>query len=397
MKRGFRNNFSYSLERFLRAESASGVILALFACIAMIFANSPLAPSYFAILEIKIFGLSLLHWINDGLMAIFFFVVGMEIKKEMLVGELNSPRKAMLPIAAAFGGMLVPAAVYLFFNSSGSDARGWGIPMATDIAFAVGILTVFGKRVPLALKVFLLALAIVDDLGAILVIAFFYTAEIKSQGFAVAAAVIGIMILLRSLGLRSYLVYAALGIAVWFGILTSGVHATIAGVILGLLTPYKFPIRRKSTDTYSPLTKLIHTLHPYVSFGIMPIFALANAGIPLREIELSSIFGNSIYQGIFFGLVLGKPLGIILFSLITCMVGIGRLPAGVRWSQILGVGFLGGVGFTMSIFISGLALSQEQELFSKTGIVFGSIAAALLGALVLSASLKEKPTARDLL
>ncbi len=390
MKKSIGKKLSNSIENFLRTEAASGVILILCAAIAMFIANSSLSESYFSFLEIKIAGLSLLQWINDGLMTIFFFVVGMEIKKEILVGELSSSRKAALPIAAALGGMVVPAAVYLFFNPTGPGSRGWGIPMATDIAFAVGILSFFGNKVPLSLKIFLLALAIVDDLGAILVIAFFYTAQINTQGLTIAVATLGLMVLFRTMGLRSYFVYIILGATVWLGILLSGIHATIAGVIIGLLTPYKYPSKKGNTQSYSPLTDLVHRLHPYVSFGIIPIFALANAGVTLGNIEFSTIFSNPIHQGILFGLILGKPLGIFLFSLVACLLGIGTLPSGVKWSYILGIGLLGGVGFTMSIFISGLALTPEYEVYSKTGIVFGSIIAALLGSLSLGFSAKLK-------
>ena len=386
----FRKNLQKSLRDFLQAESASGVILIFCACIAMTIANSPWSQTYFQILNYKIAGLSVLHLINDGLMTIFFFVIGMEIKKELLIGELSSSQKAALPFAAALGGMIVPALIYLFFNPSLPEARGWGIPMATDIAFAVGILNFFGKKSPLSLKVFLLALAIVDDLGAILVIALFYISKVNTQGLGLAAATLGLMVLFRFVGLRSYFPYAILGFFVWLGFLISGIHATIAGVIIGFLTPYNYVNRKNIAETFSPLTYLVHTLHPYVSFGILPVFALANAGVALKNVEFFTVFSDPVYQGIIFGLILGKPLGIFLFSMIAIALGIGKLPAGIRWTHILSIGFLGGVGFTMSIFISNLALTQNYDLYAKTGIVFGSTIAALLGSLALSISIKQK-------
>lgn len=380
-----------SIHAFLKMEAASGVILGVCAVIAMVLANSGWSNQYFQILQYKILNLSLQHWINDGLMTIFFFVIGMEIKKEMVVGELSTPKKASLPIAAAIGGMIIPALIYFWFNPQDPNLRGWGIPMATDIAFALGVLTLFGSRVPLSLKVFLLALAIVDDLGAVLVIAFFYTDEIRGQGLGLAALCIGMITLLRSVvGVRSYFVYFIFGLAAWVGVLFSGVHATVAGVVIGLLTPFKYPQRKDPLSTYSPLEDLVHVLHPWVGFVIMPVFALANAGIALGGINFVEILRNPIHQGVAFGLVLGKPLGIILFSFFAVALGFARLPLGLRWPHILGVGFLGGIGFTMALFISGLALSPQQEIYSKTGIVLGSLIAGIFGSLILIWAFREK-------
>lgn len=378
------------IETFLKMEASSGIILALCAALAMIVANSSWAPDYFELLHINILGLSLQHWINDGLMAIFFFVIGMEIKKEILVGELSTVKKAVLPVAAAIGGMILPALIYYFFNPSAPSANGWGVPMATDIAFALGILTLFGKRVPLALKIFLLALAIVDDLGAVLVIAIFYTKEIRFEGLAAAAAALSVMWFMRRMGVKSYLAYTAWGAVAWFGVLFSGVHATVAGVLIGLLTPLTFKVSRQSLTTYSPLDTLVHWLHPWVSFGIMPIFALANAGITLRGIEMSELIQNPIHQGVALGLVLGKPVGIFLFSRVSVLLRWGSLPSGISWSHILGAGFLGGIGFTMALFISNLALATEFEIYSKTGIIFGSVLSGVLGSLILAMALKKK-------
>lgn len=380
---------STPIEKFLKTEASSGIILAVCAVVAMIVANSPWAPEYFELLHVKLFGLSLQHWINDGLMAIFFFVIGMEIKKEILVGELSTVKKAVLPVAAAFGGMVAPALIYHYFNPDAPSAHGWGIPMATDIAFALGILTLFGKRVPLALKIFLLALAIVDDLGAVLVIAIFYTKEIRFEGLLAAAAAMSVMWFMRRVGIKSYLAYVALGAVAWFGVLFSGVHATVAGVLIGLLTPLTYKVSRNSLETYSPLNTLVQWLHPWVSFGIMPIFAIANAGITFQGIEMSELIKNPIHQGVALGLLFGKPIGIFLFSRVAVLLKWGSLPSGISWIQILGVSLLGGIGFTMALFISNLALAPEFEIFSKTGIIFGSLLSAILGSVLLAMVLKK--------
>ncbi len=389
MKKTIRKFIFKPFELFFNTEAKSGIILAICAAFAMLLANSIWAESYFAFLNLKVLGLSIQHWINDALMAIFFFVIGMEIKKEIVAGELKSPRQAALPVAAALGGMLVPALIYFGFNPSGADAQGWGIPMATDIAFALGILTLFGKRVPLSLKVFLLAIAIVDDLGAILVIAFFYTSEINGYGLGIAIATLGLMALIKAAGVRSYLMYIVLGIIAWGAVLVSGIHATIAGVAIGLLTPLHYPTETGSETTYSPLDDLVHFLHPWVSYFIMPVFALANAGISLKGAELSVLVTNSIHQGVVLGLVMGKPLGVLLACFIAVKTRIASIPAELSWKHIVGVGFLAGIGFTMSIFISSLALSPEQEIYSKTGIIIGSIISAILGAILIQLTTRK--------
>jgi NhaA family Na+:H+ antiporter len=389
MLKSFTKLVRRPIETFLKTEASSGIILALCATLAMIVANSSWAPEYFELLHVKFFGLSLQHWINDGLMAIFFFVIGMEIKKEILVGELSTVKKAVLPVAAAVGGMILPALIYFFFNPSAPSANGWGVPMATDIAFALGILTLFGKRVPLPLKIFLLALAIVDDLGAVLVIAIFYTKEIRIEGLLAAAGALGAMWFMRRMGIKSYLAYTAWGALAWFGVLFSGVHATVAGVLIGLLTPLTFKVSRESNTTYSPLDTLVHWLHPWVSFGIMPIFAFANAGISLSGIEISELIQNPIHQGIALGLLVGKPLGIFFFSRVSVLLRWGSLPSGISWNHIWGAGFLGGIGFTMALFISNLALAPEFEIFSKTGIIFGSLLSGLSGSLILALTLRK--------
>jgi NhaA family Na+:H+ antiporter len=390
MKRKLVNAIKKPIEIFLKTEASSGIVLAICALISMALANSPWAPQYFNLLMFKFAGLNIQQWINDALMAIFFFVIGMEIKKELIVGELRSPKQAALPIAAALGGMIFPALIYHFFNQHAPNAHGWGIPMATDIAFALGVLTLFGNRVPLSLKIFLLAIAIVDDLGAILVIAFFYTSKINGQGLVIAVLCIGLMMLIKAMGVRSYLAYIIFGSIAWLGVLLSGVHATIAGVVIGLITPLTYPSGNGSNKTYSPLEYLGNKLHPWVSYGIMPIFALANSGINITGADLNQLIQNPIHQGVVIGLVIGKPLGIILFSALAVAIGLAKLPSDLRWKNIVAVGCIAGIGFTMALFISSLALSPEQELYSKTGIVLGSITSALIGTILLAASLNKR-------
>lgn len=371
------------LEKFLAIEASSGILLGLATVLALILANSPLAPFYFSILEFPA-GLSLHHWINDGLMTIFFFVVGMEIKKELLVGELASAKKAALPIFGALGGMVVPAFLYWLLNGGTTGAAGWGIPMATDIAFAIGVISLFGKRVPLSLKVFLLALAIVDDLGAVLVIAIFYTREISTFYLAACISIFILIALARFWGLRFLPAYVLLGAFAWFCLLRSGVHATVAGVALGFLTPIRLP------NGESPLTQLVGRLHPWVNYFIMPIFALANAGVALRGLEIGPVLQHPICLGVGAGLFLGKPIGISLSVWLGSALRLCELPRGVRWMPLLGVGLLGGIGFTMALFISKLALSADLEVYSKVGILGGSLLSALAGAAILAAFLPKE-------
>jgi Na+:H+ antiporter, NhaA family len=358
----------------------------LSALVALCIANSSYDSIYNDLLEFKIFNLSVSHWINDGLMAVFFFLVGLEIKKELVAGELSSTKKATLPIVAAVGGMVVPAIFYFFYNSESPHSRGWGIPMATDIAFAVGLLTLFGRKVPMALKVLLLAVAIVDDLGAILVIALFYTQEIKMVGLTVAVFAIGLTIIFKKLKITSYSFYVLTGIFVWSGFLYSGVHATVAGVIMGLLTPISF-VGRKAT-TY-PLDDLIHKLHPWVSYGIMPLFAFSNSGLNLLNINILEVLKHSIFQGVFWGLTIGKPLGILAFSFLFCKLKLAKLPDGLNWKHILAAGSVAGIGFTMSLFISSLALPQNLEVYSKSAIVLASVASGLIGSALLKMTLNK--------
>jgi NhaA family Na+:H+ antiporter len=417
-------------QRFAAAEAAGGIVLLVCAALALAWANSPAAGSYFALWQQEVtvgagplvIQKPLLLWINDGLMAIFFFLVGLEIKREILVGELKSPRKAALAIAAALGGMAVPALFYLAFNAGGPGAGGWGIPMATDIAFALGVLALLGKRAPLALKVFLTAVAIVDDLGAVLVIAFFYTAKLSVGALMGAAAFFAVLVVMNLLGVRRTAVYVLLGIGLWVCFLKSGVHATIGGVLLALTIParglidapsfmqkardFLFEVEEDakagrveptadqgdaihslsviSEHAQPPLTRMEHALHGWVAFFIMPVFALANAGVAMGG-DLGALVSNPVALGIVAGLVLGKPVGVFLLAWLAVKTGVASLPAGVNWKQVLGVACLTGIGFTMSIFIASLAFTNDPLLLdsAKTGILLASLISGAIGLALL--------------
>ncbi len=400
------------LARFFRIEAAGGLVLLACAAAALTLANSPLAGTLEAFwaqhagLTLGRFTLekSLLHWINDGLMTLFFFVVGLEIKRELVSGELRDPRKAVLPVVAALGGMAVPAALYALWLWGRPGARGWAIPTATDIAFVVGILTVLGPRVPHALKVLLLTLAIADDIGAVLVIAVFYTGDLSFPALALAAVGLALVVLMRQLGVRGLLWYWVAGTAVWLAFVTSGIHPTVAGVVLGLLTPARGLRRRmpidvvgdlsgrliglegapgRRADPISPLDRLEHALHPWVAFVIMPLFALANAGVTVHAAGLMA----PVAVGTGVALMLGKPLGIFLASWVAVRMGLARLPAGVTWPALLGAGCLGGIGFTMSLFIAGLSFGPPLHDQAKIGILLGSAASGAAGCLILMAAL----------
>jgi NhaA family Na+:H+ antiporter len=374
-----------TVQTFFKTEASSGVLLAACAVIAMAIANSPYSDSYFYFLDLSLFGISLQHWINDGLMTVFFFVVGMEIKRELVAGELSSMRKAALPLAAAMGGMLAPALIYYFFNPDGPAARGWAVPMATDIAFALGVLSLLGKRVPLALKIFLLALAIVDDLGAVMVIALFFTEKIRLLGLAGVAAGVSALVLARKAGLRSYFVYLLVGTFVWAAMFYSGVHATVAGVLLGFLTPALLPAQDPQLESSTPLEDLIHLLHPWVGFVIMPIFALANAGVVLHL--NSTLLESPVSMGVGLGLLLGKPVGIMMAVFLVTMLGLAELPRDLKRRQLLGVACLAGIGFTMAIFLTNLSLVGELATMAKTVILATSVAAGAVGYFILSMTL----------
>ena len=433
----------HPFQRFARTESSGGIVLLACTALALGWANSPWAESYHHLWEVPLtigfsgYGLtlSLHHWINDGLMAVFFFLVGLEIKREMLVGELASPRQAALPIAGALGGMLVPAGIYAALNVGGPGAPGWGIPMATDIAFALGVVALLGPRVPLGLKVFLAALAIVDDIGAVLVIAFFYTAALSWSALAAGAVLLVALIVCNIAGVRRPAAYALLGVALWASFLASGIHATIAGVVLAMTIPSRTRINedeflargRRLLDDFerscspattvltnanqqhaiqelelaceeaqSPLLRLEHGLHGIVAFGIMPLFALANAGVHFGG-DLFAGLAWPITAGTILGLVAGKPIGITLFAWLATRIGVAALPSGTAWRALIGVSCLGGIGFTMSIFIASLAFPAAPPLLdsAKLGILVASLVAGLVGWAVLRGGTSPLSTQAD--
>ncbi len=416
------------LEDFIHRQTTSGILLMLSAVVALIIANSPLAEAYAHVLHADfsvgsgdlMLTMSVHHWINDGLMALFFLVVGLELKRELLVGELSDPRQALLPIMAAIGGMVVPALVYFSLNSGGPQANGWGVPMATDIAFALGVLALLGNRVPAALLTLLVALAIVDDLGAVIVIALFYTSELNLMALAATGGILALLMALNLGGVRRLLPYMLLGGLLWLALLASGIHATLAGVLLAFTIPMKPKLdtphflarahkllgeireaheeepsiilndRMRSRSTalvegamlaQAPAQRLEHSLHLSTAYLIIPIFALANAGIPLDFGSFGKIFSDPVALGVMLGLVGGKLLGIVGFIWLTLVLGWSRLPEGVRFPHIIGMALLGGIGFTMSIFIAELAFAGDAQdlLMAKTGILLASLIAGFGG------------------
>lgn len=394
------NNHRKSLiERFLEMESSGGVLLMLAAILAIIIANSPLFVYYELFIDtpvhIRIGTLEiakpLLLWINDGLMALFFFLVGLELKREVLQGELSDMRKVMLPAFGAIGGMAVPAAIYWFFNYTDPIAtKGWAIPAATDIAFALGIMALLGSRVPVSLKIFLTSLAIFDDIGAILIIAFFYTAKLSIISLVIAGFCVFVLYILNRLGLEERSIYLGVGIVMWVALLKSGVHATLAGVILAMFIPIQ---SRKDADK-SPLKELEHDLHTLVAFFILPIFAFSNAGINLEGIGLEQLL-HGVPIGVTLGLFLGKQIGIIGLCWLAIKLKFAKLPVGVSWLSLYGTSILCGVGFTMSLFIGSLAFEETgvNLLFDeRLGIILGSILAGISGYIVLRISLGPENT-----
>ncbi len=416
------------IERFTALSAASGLVLLAATLAALVWANSPAAGHYHDLWEIRLgvtfgeaaFDKPLHHWINDGLMAVFFFVVGLEIKRELLVGELSSLRQATLPVVAAVGGMVVPALSYAAMNQGLPSAAGWGVPMATDIAFALGVLALLGKRVPPSLKIFLTALAIADDLGAVIVIALFYTSQLHVGMLIGAGGIVLLLALANRWGVHTPAFYAAFGALLWWLVLQSGVHATIAGVALaftvpasGRVSPAGFleqaqrllndlgqrrperltlisnaeaqnivhGIEQGCEAVQAPLHRFEHGLHGWVAFAIMPVFALANAGVAIHADGLASL-DTPLTRGIVLGLVIGKPLGIVGFALIARLAGLVTLPQGTRWGDLIGAGLLAGIGFTMSIFIAGLAFGSAADLeHAKMAVLLASTASAVLGAL----------------
>jgi Na+:H+ antiporter, NhaA family len=416
-----------ALQRFLHIEAVSGAVLLVAAAIALIWANSPFAASYDHLWHTPVslgigdrtFSQSLHFWINDGLMTVFFLVVGMEIRREIHAGALATPALASLPLAAALGGVVVPAVIYLAINSDPLLQHGWAIPTATDIAFAVGVLALLGRHIPGSIRIFLLALAIIDDIAAILIIALFYSSGLDYSGLLVVALGVALVLLFQSLGIGSAFSYLLPGAILWYGVLLTGAHPTLAGVVLGLMTPVTtrrtreqpldvasralsdfgervravatdphelvVPVRRleeAQRDLLPPVVRVQAALHPWVAFGVMPLFALANAGVAIQGVNLDGA-AFTVLTGVAAALVIGKPIGILLGSWLAVRIGISRLPPGVTWQGIGVVGCLGGIGFTMSIFIAMLAFGDAELLAAaKLGVLLASLVAAVLGLIV---------------
>ena len=411
--------FARPVREFLRIETAGSVLLLAAALAALVWANSPAAGSYedfwhsHITLDLGVLRLdeTLQHWVNDALMVVFFFVVGLEIKYELVHGDLRDPRTAALPIIAAVGGMVVPAGLYAVIARSGEGASGWGIPMATDIAFAVGVLGLLGRRIPSPARLFLLTLAIVDDIGAILVIAVFYTADLDLRALAVALGLLALMVGMRLLRIWAIWAYAVVGVLAWLATLQSGVHATLSGVAIGLLTPATALLREKTARGYaqaaladrhldadelhrlrfllgesvSVVERLQNRLHPLSAYVVLPVFALANAGVPLGGGAITEALGSDVALGIAVGLVVGKPVGIVLASWLAVRLGLGRLPQQTGWRAMAGLGAVGGIGFTVSLFIAGLSFPGDAVLTgdAKVGILGGSLVAAVIGLALL--------------
>ena len=389
------NYLSSPFKWFFKLEAASGLVLLISAVIALIISNSNFSSLYFETLQSYLFiginniglKMSLHHWINDALMAVFFFFVTLEIKREFILGELSSPKQALLPIIAAIGGMLVPALIYIYINfGNGDTINGWAIPSATDIAFSLGVLSLLGSRVPISLKVFLTALAIIDDLGAIIIIAFFYTGDLSIQYLSLLLLTFIALLILNKSGIKKFLPYLILGLILWFFTYQSGVHATISGVLLATVIPH-----RKKNEEYSLLTKIEHNISSYVAFGIMPLFALANAGVSLDGINLESLL-SPVPLGIVLGLFVGKQIGVFLFSIISIKLKIAQMPNNANWMSFYGVGILAGIGFTMSLFIGNLAFVENIEYIDgvKIGVLTGSLLSALIGYSLLLLTAKNR-------
>ena len=370
---------------FLDSEASGGIVLMVAAALALVVANSPLAPAYFAALKTYVGPLSVSHWINDALMAVFFLLVGLEIKREVLDGQLSTWPRRMLPGLAAAGGMAVPALIYSALNWGNPETmRGWAIPTATDIAFALGVLSLLGSRVPASMKVFLTALAIIDDLGAVVIIALFYTADLQTIHLAGAALVLAILYGMNRFGVRSLAPFLVLGVVLWVLVLQSGVHATLAGVALALTIPLKESRARHDDSHHSPLHRLEHSLHKVVPFVIIPIFGFANAGVSFSGMAAGTLV-EPLTLGVAAGLVIGKLVGVFGTSWIAVKLGVADMPANAAPMHLVGVSLLCGIGFTMSLFIGLLAFADSVALQDavKVGILAGSLAAALLGSLVM--------------
>ena len=379
---------------FFKLEAASGLVLLISAILALIVSNSDLSNIYFETLDkylfvgINNFGikLSVLHWINDALMAIFFFFVTLEIKREFIEGELSNFKQAMLPIMGAIGGMVVPALVYIFINYGDTETlRGWAIPSATDIAFSLGVLSLLGSRVPISLKVFLTALAIIDDLGAIIIIAFFYTGDLKIHYLGLIVVAFILLLILNKFNVKNFILYLLIGIVMWDFTHQSGIHATIAGVLLATTIPH-----RKKPKEFSLLIKIEHAISPYVAFGIMPLFAFANAGVSLEGLSLSS-FMSKVPLGILLGLFLGKQFGVFIFSYLSIKFKLAQMPSKANWINFYGVGVLTGIGFTMSLFVGNLAFIDNMSYMDgvKIGVLGESLLSTLFGYFLILLSPKK--------
>ena len=378
------NYISKPFRWFFKLEAASGLVLLFAAIIALFVSNSEFSEIYFSTLNKYLFlginnigiKLSVIHWINDVLMAIFFFFVTLEIKREFLQGELSNKKQALLPIIAAVGGMLIPALIYIFINISNPETlNGWAIPSATDIAFSLGVLSLLGSRVPLSLKVFLTALAIIDDLGAIIIIAIFYSGDLNLKYLALMFFAFFILLMLNKFNIKKFIPYLLIGFFLWDFTHNSGIHATISGVLLAITIPH-----RKNKNDFSLLMKIEHAISPYVAFGIMPIFAFANAGVSLNGLSFSSLLEN-VPLGIVLGLFLGKQLGVFIFSFISIKLKIAQMPNNSNWINFYGVGILTGIGFTMSLFVGNLAFVESTQYMDgvKIGVLTGSLLSTLFG------------------
>ncbi len=383
------------MRRFFDSEASAGMILMGVTVIALTIANSPLADTYFAVLKTYVLGLSVLHWINDALMAVFFLLVGLEIKREMLDGQLSTWPRRILPGIAALGGMIAPALIYLAITRNEPQLHhGWAIPTATDIAFALGVLAILGPRVPKSLTIFLTALAILDDLGAIIIIALFYTSDLSLAMLGAAALCLLVLVAFNRFGIVSLLPYLAVGAILWFFVLKSGIHATLAGVALALTIPlHANPKKTRAED--APLHRLEHALHGWVAYAVIPIFGFANAGVSLSGLSLDAVL-SPLPLGIAMGLFIGKQLGVYAFSYGAIHLGFADVPAGATRAQCYGVALLCGIGFTMSLFIGALAFPDQPELSdaTKIGVLMGSALSALAGYIVLSLAPREKPHTR---
>ena len=373
---------------FFKLEAASGLLLLIGASIALVLSNSDLSGYYFGVLKTHIligtqnFGLnlSILHWINDVLMCFFFFIVTLEIKREFIHGELSRPKQASLPIIAAIGGMAVPAIIYVIINlETGNTLRGWAIPSATDIAFSIGVLSLLGSRVPVSLKIFLMALAIIDDLGAIIIIAFFYSTELQYMYLILMLGSFIALLVINKLGVKKFMPYLLIGLFLWYFTHESGIHSTISGVLLALTIPH-----RNHEKDFSLLLKLEHVLSPYVAFGIMPLFALANAGVSLEGISINTLM-NPVPLGILCGLFFGKQIGVFLFSYLSIKFKFAEMPTNSNWIKLYAVGVLTGIGFTMSLFVGNLAFVENNQYMDgvKIGVLSGSLLSTLMGYLLL--------------